>query len=171
VSLRDTKTKIVGTIGPASRDRATLQAMIGAGMNIARLNFAHGGFDEHAATIVDIRAAAQATGRRVAILADLPGPKLRIGALAEQPLELKRGHEFILAVGDFTGGATRVSTTFQGLPQAVKPGDTIFLNDGQVQLAVEAVAGDEVRCRVVVGGALLHIRESMFPRSTSVSAR
>ena len=163
MSQRDTKTKIVCTIGPASRGREALRAMIEAGMNVARLNFAHGAFDEHAATIAEIRAAAHAAGRRVAILADLPGPKLRIGRLAEQPVELKRGHEFTLAVGDFTGGATRVSTTFEKLPQVVQPGDTIFLNDGLIQLVVEAVSGDAVRCRVAVGGALLSHKGINFP--------
>ena len=163
MSQRDTKTKIVCTIGPASRGREALRAMIEAGMNVARLNFAHGAFDEHAATIAEIRAAARAAGRRVAILADLPGPKLRIGRLAEQPVELKRGHEFTLAVGDFTGGATRVSTTFEKLPQVVQPGDTIFLNDGLIQLVVEAVSGDAVRCRVAVGGALLSHKGINFP--------
>jgi pyruvate kinase len=163
MSQRDTKTKIVCTIGPASRGREALRAMIEAGMNVARLNFAHGAFDEHAATIAEIRAAARAAGRRVAILADLPGPKLRIGRLAEQPVELKRGHEFTLAVGDFTGGATRVSTTFEKLPQVVQPGDTIFLNDGLIQLVVEVVSGDAVRCRVAVGGALLSHKGINFP--------
>jgi pyruvate kinase len=112
MSQRDVKTKIVCTIGPASRARATMAAMIEAGMNVARLNFAHGTFEEHATIIADLRAAALATGRRLAILADLPGPKLRIGRLAEQPVELERGHEFTLEVGDFTGDATRASTTF-----------------------------------------------------------
>jgi pyruvate kinase len=163
MSQRETKTEIVCTIGPASRAGETLRAMIEAGMNVARLNFAHGEFDEHAATIVDIRAAAQEAGRRVAILADLPGPKLRIGRLAEQPVELKRGREFTLAVGDFAGNATRASTTFETLPKAVKPGDTIFLNDGLVQLVVEGVSGDEVRCRVAVGGALLSHKGINFP--------
>jgi pyruvate kinase len=160
---RDTKTKIVCTIGPASRARETLAAMIEAGMNVARLNFAHGAFDEHAATILDIRAAAQASGRRVAILADLPGPKLRIGRLAEQPVELKRGQKFTLAVGDFAGGATRASTTFEKLPQVVSAGDTIFLNDGLVQLVAESVSGDAVHCRVAVGGALLSHKGINFP--------
>jgi pyruvate kinase len=154
-SQRDVKTKIVCTIGPASRARETMAAMIEAGMNVARLNFAHGTFDEHAAIIADLRAAARGAGRRVALLADLPGPKLRIGRLAEQPVELERGRAFTLGVGEFTGDATRASTTFEGLPQAVKPGDTIFLNDGLVQLVVEAVKGDAVRCRVAAGGALL----------------
>ena len=155
MSKRDVKTKIVCTIGPASRPRETMAAMIEAGMNVARLNFAHGTFDEHAAIIGDVRAAARDTGRRVAILADLPGPKLRIGRLAEQPVELERGQEFTLEVGEFTGDARRASTTFARLPQAVKPGDTIFLNDGLVQLAVKSVSGEAVRCEVAVGGALL----------------
>jgi pyruvate kinase len=155
MSHRGPKTKIVCTIGPASRGRETPTAMIEAGMNVARLNFVHGTLEKHAATTGAIRAAAQASGRRVAILADLPGPKLRIGRLAEQPVELKRGHEFTLAVGDFAGDAARASTTFRSLPQVVKRGDTIFLNDGLVQLVVEAVGGDAVHCRVAVGGALL----------------
>jgi pyruvate kinase len=155
MSQRDVKTKIVCTIGPASRARATMAAMIEAGMNVARLNFAHGTFEEHAAIIADLRAAVRATGRRLAILADLPGPKLRIGRLAEEPVELERGHEFTLEVGEFTGDATRASTSFEKLPQAVKPGDTIFLNDGLVQLVVKAVTGGAVRCEVAVGGALL----------------
>jgi pyruvate kinase len=155
MSERDVRTRIVCTIGPASRAPATMAAMIEAGMNVARLNFAHGTFDEHAAIIADVRVAARATGRRVAILADLPGPKLRIGRLAEQPVELERGREFTLEVGEFTGDATRASTTFEGLPQAVQPGHTIFLNDGLVQLVVKAVQGAAVRCEVAVGGALL----------------
>jgi pyruvate kinase len=152
---RATRTSIVCTIGPASRGRDTLRAMIEAGMNVARLNFAHGDLPEHAATIAEIRTAAKAARRRVAILADLPGPKLRIGRLAEQPVELERGHRFTLAVGDFTGNATRASTDFCKLPQVVKPGDTIFLNDGLVQLVVETVSDDAVLCEVAVGGTLL----------------
>ena len=124
-------------------------------MNVARLNFAHGDFDEHRAAIADIREAARASGRRVAILADLPGPKLRIGRLAEQPVELERGRKFTLAVGEFTGDATRASTDFRNLPKVVKPGDIVFLNDGLVQLVVESVSEDAVACEVAVGGTLL----------------
>ena len=152
---RAISTGIVCTIGPASRGRDTLVQMIEAGMNVARLNFAHGELDEHGRTIADIREAARAAGRRVAILADLPGPKLRIGRLAEQPVELERGQKFTLAVGDFTGNATQASTDFRKLPRVVKPGDTIFLNDGQVQLVVETVGDDAIECEVAVGGPLL----------------
>ena len=160
---RATRTGIVCTIGPASRARATLAGMIEAGMNVARLNFAHGDLEEHGAAIADIRAAARASGRRVAILADLSGPKLRIGDLAEQPVELERGQTFTLAIGDFTGDATRASTTFDRLPQAVKPGDTIFLNDGLVQLVVETVSDHAVACEVAVGGTLLSHKGIKIP--------
>jgi pyruvate kinase len=155
MNQRATRTGIVCTIGPASRERAMLGAMIEAGMNVARLNFAHGDLDEHRMTIADVRAAARAAGRRVAILADLPGPKLRIGRLAEQPVELERGQKFTLAVGAVTGDATRASTDFRKLPRVVKPGDTVFLNDGLVQLVVESVSKDAVACEVAVGGTLL----------------
>lgn len=155
MSERATKTKIVCTIGPASASIETLERMIEAGMNVARLNFAHGDFATHAATVANIRQAARSVGRRVALLADLPGPKLRIGPLATQPIELERGQPFTLSVGTFTGDATRASTTFAKLPSVVQPGNTIFLNDGSVQLLVEAVAGDDVRCVVAVGGSVL----------------
>jgi pyruvate kinase len=155
MSERDSKTRIVATIGPASDDRPTLEQMIEAGMNVARLNFAHGEFAAHGETIASIRAAAAAVGRRVAILADLPGPKFRIGQLAEQPIELARGQRFTLSVGTSTGDATHASTTFARLPAVVKPGDLIFLNDGLVQLRVERVEGQDVACVVVAGGPLL----------------
>ena len=154
-SERASKTKIVATIGPASDDQTTLERMIEAGMNVARLNFAHGEFAAHGATIRAVRAAAAAVGRRVAILADLPGPKLRIGQLADQPIELARGQRFTLAVGSFTGDATRASTTFAKLPEVVKTGDVIFLNDGLVQLRVERIEGQEVHGEIVAGGPLL----------------
>ena len=155
MSQRPNRTKIVATIGPASRAQSTLERMIEAGMNVARINFAHGDLAEHAETIERVRAAARAVGQRVAILADLPGPKLRIGALADAPVELHPEQPFTLAVGSFTGDATRASTTFAGLPEAVKAGDLIFLNDGLVQLRVERVDGQEVHCVVVAGGTLL----------------
>jgi pyruvate kinase len=155
MSQRVHRTKIVATIGPASSERTTLEQMIEASMNVARLNFAHGAFESHAATIATIREAASAVGQRVAILADLPGPKLRIGPLASTPVELQRDHPFTLSVGEFTGDATRASTTFEGLPEAVDAGDLIFLNDGLVQLRVERVEGKDVHCVVGAGGLLL----------------
>jgi pyruvate kinase len=149
------KTKIVCTIGPASGSREVLERMIAAGMDVARINFAHGDFQSHAEVIAAVRDSARKVGRRVAILGDLAGPKLRIGSLAKQPVELEQGQAFTLAVGDFEGDAHRVSTTFEGLPEAVRTGDTIFLNDGMIQLEVCEVAAGEVRCAVAVGGPLL----------------
>ena len=149
------KTKIVATIGPASQERAVLEQMIEAGMNVARLNFAHGDFASHGATIQMVRAAAAKLGRRVAIMADLPGPKLRIGQLAHSPVELERGQNFTLSVGDFEGDATRAATTFARLPEVVGEGDLIYLNDGLVQLRVEQIAGRDVRTVIAAGGPLL----------------
>lgn len=147
-------TKIVATIGPASESPDMLERMIRAGMSVARLNFSHGDFATHGAVIRRIRAAERATGRKVAIMADLPGPKIRLGTIAPEPVELKTGAAFILTADDVVGDERRVSTSFEALPETVKPGDRLFLNDGLVQLLVEAVAGREVHCRVAVGGEL-----------------
>ncbi|MFO7692063.1 MAG: pyruvate kinase [Vicinamibacterales bacterium] len=148
------KTRIVATIGPASDSPEMLERLIRAGMDIARLNFSHGTFDEHAARIARIRAAQRAAGRRVAIMADLPGPKMRIGTIEPEPIELRPGDVFTLTSEDAPGTAARVSVSFARLPRVVKPGDRLFLNDGLVQLVVERVEGDDVRCRVAVGGEL-----------------
>ena len=148
------KTKIVCTIGPASNSPEILEKMIRAGMNVARLNFSHGDFPSHAETIQKIRAASRATERRVAIMADLPGPKMRIGELEPEPIELKADDSFTLTTGEIMGDEKRVSVSFARLPKAVKPGDTLFLNDGLIQLAVENVIGNEVNCKVLVGGEL-----------------
>jgi pyruvate kinase len=148
------KTKIVCTIGPASADSSILEAMLEAGMNVARLNFSHGDFGGHEHTIRIIRAAARKTGRRVAILADLPGPKIRIGTLGEEPIELQPGQDFRLTVDDIVGDRTRVSVSLATLLEVVRPDDTLFLNDGLVQLRARSVEGADVVCKVVVGGEL-----------------
>jgi hypothetical protein len=99
--------------------------MIRNGMNIARINFAHGDFEGHRKTIANVRATAKAVRRRVAIFGDLPGPKMRIGKLVEEPIELERGHSFVLQTEEITGNQQRVSMDFAGLPKVVKPGDII----------------------------------------------
>ncbi len=154
MTLPNHKTKIVCTIGPASQSLEMLEKMIGAGMNVARLNFSHGDLSGHEKVIQGIRAAARAVGRRVAIMADLPGPKMRIGMLAREPIELVPGALFTLTTDDTTGDDSRVSVTFEPLPKVVGPGDTLFLNDGLIQLEVVTAAAPDVRCRVVVGGEL-----------------
>ena len=148
------KTKLVCTIGPASDSPEMLEQIIMAGMNVARLNFSHGDFASHQKTIGKIRAASQATGKRVAIMADLPGPKIRIGEIADEPIELIPGDAFTLTTETIVGNAARVSVSFAPLPRAVKLGDRLFLNDGYVELEVDQVDGSEVLCKVIVGGRL-----------------
>lgn len=154
MKLPSHKTKIVCTIGPASASLEILQEMIRAGMNVARLNFSHGEFANHQKDIGNIRAAARSLGQRVAIMADLPGPKMRIGQLAQEPVELHPGDLFTLTTEEIIGDATRVSVTFASLPQAVSPGNVLFLNDGLIQMEVIRIGGVDVTCRVVVGGEL-----------------
>src|SRR6516225_12328479 len=124
------KTKIVATIGPAAESADMLARLIRAGLDVARLNFSHGNPEKHAQVIQRIRDAARETGRRVAIMADLPGPKLRLGKIDPEPIQLVPGARFTLTNEDIVGNAQRASTTFQELPRVVKPSDRIFLNDG-----------------------------------------
>jgi pyruvate kinase len=148
------KTKIVATIGPASESPETLVRLIRAGLNIARLNFSHGDFSKHAEVAQRIRDAARAAGRRVAIMADLPGPKMRLGKMDPDPIQLVPGARFTLTNENIVGNTQRVSMSFEPLPRVVKPGHRIFLNDGLVQLVVERVSGNDVECTVAVGGEL-----------------
>jgi pyruvate kinase len=148
------KTKIVATIGPASDQPETLRALIRAGLGIARLNFSHGDPLYHAELVARIRDAAADCGRRIAIMGDLPGPKMRIGDLAEEPVELVRDELITLTTDDCVGSASRVSVTFPGLPAAVKPGDRLFLNDGFILLKVVQVTDTDVVCKVRAGGEL-----------------
>jgi pyruvate kinase len=157
MQLRAHKTKITATIGPASASQAVMEDMIRAGMDVARLNFSHGELDDHRRNIESLRAAARAAGRDVTIMADLPGPKIRLGTIAGEPgepVELVAGDAFTLTTEEITGDSTRAFVSFPPLPRVTKPGDHLFVNDGLVRLEVEAVAGSEVRCRVVVGGEI-----------------
>src|SRR5438874_10454330 len=128
------KTKIVATIGPASESTDMLARLIRAGLDVARLNFSHGSPAKHAEVIRRIRNAARETGRRVAIMADLPGPKMRLGKIDPEPIHLLSGDHFTLTNEDVVGNAQRASMSFEALPRVVKPGNRLFLNDGLVQL-------------------------------------
>jgi pyruvate kinase len=154
MTLPDHKTKIVATIGPASDSPEMLERLVRAGINVVRLNFAHGTFDDHAGRIERVHAAERSTGERVAIMADLPGPKIRLGAIEPDPLDLRAGDAFTITTDDVVGNGHRASISFAGLPGVVRPGDRLFVNDGLVRLAVEQVAGREVVCRVAVGGPI-----------------
>src|SRR5262249_18833618 len=140
--------------GPASAAPSVLADLIRAGMDVARLNFSHGTFEDHRRNIENLRAAAQTVGRDLAILADLPGPKIRLGVIAGEPLDLVPEQDFTLTTEEVVGGPARVFVSFPRLPRVVKPGDQLFLNDGLVRLEVRDVAGNDVRCRVVVGGEI-----------------
>jgi len=128
--------------------------MLHAGMNIARLNLSHGTFDWHKATIGKLRRAGRQAGKRLTIMADLPGPKIRIGQLAEEPITLQEGDAFTLTTKVIIGDRRHVSVNFPRLPAVVKPGDIVFLNDGIVQLKVTRVEGKDVHGLVLVGGEL-----------------
>jgi pyruvate kinase len=148
------KTKIVCTLGPASDSPEVLKQMINAGMNVARLNFSHGDQDYHRKLIERLRAASAATDGRVAIMGDLPGPKIRIGEVSDEPYELEPGASLILTTDGIQGDHRRVSVSFPPLPRVVRPGGTLYLNDGFIQLEVVEIAGNDVHCRVVVGGEI-----------------
>jgi len=154
MALPANRTKIVCTIGPASESQEIMERMLLAGMNVARLNFSHGDFQSHKGVIETLRAASAATGRRVAIMADLPGPKMRIGEFAEEPIEVKAGDSFVLTTENIVGDGHRVSVSFSRLPRVVKPGDTLYLNDGYIEVKVISVEGQDVYCEVMVGGTL-----------------
>src|SRR5580698_3933013 len=135
------RTKIVATIGPASREPATLLRMVQAGMDVARLNYSHGTLDEHAETIGRVRDAASRAGRPVAILQDLPGPKLRIGPLRDDVVELRSGDRvtFDCSGEDGAGDASRMTISWLGLADALEPEAVIYLADGSVRLRVKDV--------------------------------
>jgi len=147
--------KIVCTIGPASRSLKIIDRLLQAGMDVARLNFSHGTHADHAQSIAMIRAAAIKRQKPIAILADLQGPKIRTGPLAgASPVLLRAGQKFVITTARVLGDSTRVSTVFRPLPREVHRGDRILLSDGLIELRVEQIRGQEVICQVVNGGAL-----------------
>ncbi|HVM32117.1 MAG TPA: pyruvate kinase [bacterium] len=149
------KTKLVCTIGPASRSDAMLEKLLLAGMNVARLNFAHEKLEKHHSDIQAIRRASAKTKRPCQILADLPGPKIRVGQIKHEPVELLHGREIWLTSEKVVGTSKRVSVEYPHLAKSVKKGGLVFLNDGFMQLQVLQIKGTDVRCRVLIGGPLL----------------
>jgi len=149
------RTKIIATVGPSSNSDRVIRELIDAGVNVFRLNFSHGTHQSHGETIDRIRTASAGTGRPVAILQDLSGPKIRTGRLeGGQALTLTAGEELRIAAGDFLGAPGRISTTYADLITAVSPEDTLLLDDGHLQLRVEGRDGAELRTVVVDGGKL-----------------
>jgi len=160
------KTKIVCTIGPASQDKQTLEAMIRAGMNVARLNFSHGTHSDHAAVISRIHSALNDIGSPVAILQDLCGPKIRVGEIDAPGIRLEPGDTLTLTSQPATGAQNRVSVSYTELPRDVETGDLILLADGMMELEVIRTTSTDIACRVIIGGVLTSHKGINLPSGT-----
>jgi pyruvate kinase len=152
VTLR--RTRIICTLGPASSTRATLRALIAAGMDIARVNFSHGTEAEHRETVEAVRAVAGQMGRHIALLQDLQGPKIRTGRLAHPPVRLRRGETVTLTARPVIGDATLVPVSHPALIRALVPEEKVLLADGEIELRVDFVRGQDAVCTVLRGGLL-----------------
>ncbi len=148
------KTKIVCTIGPSTRQKSEIVNLVKAGMNVARLNFSHGTKRAHKKSIQHIRKASREQNQPVAILQDLAGPKIRIGDIENAPIILKPGQKYILTNRNVTGNKEQVSLNYEKLPEDVKPGDTLLLADGALEMEVVDTDKTDIECKVIVGGEL-----------------
>jgi pyruvate kinase len=163
------RAKIVCTLGPATSSQEQITALIGAGMDVARLNMSHGTQAGHLEVYRRVRAGSEATGRSVGILADLQGPKIRLGEFPGGPVRLSAGDEFVITTEDIPGNQHEASTTYEGLADDVHAGNRILIDDGNVQLDVTGVSGKRVYLRVVVGGKISDHKGINLP-GISVSA-
>ena len=154
VALRWRRTKIVATLGPASTDPATIDRLLRAGVDVVRLNMSHGTHDNHREAYQRVRAAARRLDRHVAILADLCGPKIRCGKFPDGPLRLTPGEEVLIDPRQARGGPGLIPSQYKAIARDVRPGHRILLDDGNLELKVLAIDGDQVRCEVVFGGLL-----------------
>jgi pyruvate kinase len=170
MGLQLRRTKIVCTIGPATSSPERLGQLIEAGMDVARLNFSHGSYAEHAAVITALRAASAHLNRPIAILQDLQGPKIRTGTLQDhRPVTLTDGAPITITTREVVGTAALLNTTYADLPGDVKAGDRILLSDGLIELRVTAVAPPDIECQIVHGGTLAEHQGINLP-GVSVSA-
>jgi len=147
------RTKIIATLGPSTEDAETLRGLIDAGLDVARLNASHAGPAELASRLELVRSVAEETGKHVAVMLDLAGPKLRVGEMAPDTV-LEAGSEFVLSTDEMVGDAAKASVTYAGLTSDVSPGDRIVIDDGRIELRVERAGGNTVVTTVVVGGPL-----------------
>ena len=148
------RAKIVCTMGPAVESPEKVRELIAAGMNMARLNLSHGGYEEHQSRLNEVRAAAKEAGKPVAILVDLQGPKIRLARFKDGPHDLSRGDIFTITTDEVEGTKDRVGTTYKGLPGDCKPGDRILIDDGKVTVEVTEVKGNDVVTKVIEPGAV-----------------
>ncbi|QMV40748.1 pyruvate kinase [Cohnella cholangitidis] len=148
------KTKIVCTIGPSSESLENTKKLISAGMNVARLNFSHGDFEEHGTRMKTIRQACQDLNKTVAILLDTKGPEIRLGKLKEEPIELVQGEYITLTTEEILGDINRVPITYKELPSDISVGSTILIDDGLIGLTVVDIQGTEIKCQIVNSGQI-----------------
>ena len=157
------KTKIICTIGPASQNEEVLTKMCLAGMNVARLNFSHGSYEEHEMKIELIKRVREKLDMPIAIMLDTKGPEYRIKTFAQDSVTILDGADFTFTVDDVEGDESRVSVTYKALNKDLKTGDTVTVNNGLVKFRVQEVVGSEVRCKCIVGGTLSNRKSMSFP--------
>ena len=157
------KTKIICTIGPACENEETLTQMCEAGMNVARLNFSHGTFEDHQKKIDLVKKVREKLDLPIAIMLDTKGPEYRIKTFENKKIELQDGDSFTLTTEDIIGNQERVSVTYENLTNELKPGDTVLINNGLVILTVDKIKGNDVKCTVVAGGTLSDRKSMNFP--------
>jgi pyruvate kinase len=157
------RVKIVCTMGPATASPERMLGLVEAGMDVARLNFSHGSHEDHQTVYDLVRATAEQAGRAVAVLADLQGPKIRLGKFANGPHEWRTGDLVTITSDDILGTPDRVSCTYKKLPQEVKAGDRLLIDDGKVAVEVAAVEGNDIRCLVVEGGPVSNNKGVSLP--------
>ena len=160
------KTKIVCTLGPASRDADTMREMLRAGMNVARLNFSHGTHEEHRRTIETFRKVRDELDMPAAVLLDTKGPEIRLGDFVNGSEILEEGDEFILTSSEYPGTKEKVSTSYEALPSQVSLGTSILIDDGRIRLRVTDTSDDEVRCIVVAGGKISNRKGVNIPNKS-----
>src|ERR671916_596228 len=157
------RAKIVCTLGPATGSLEQVTALVESGMDVARLNFSHGAHADHQRAYRLVREASDRTGRAVAVLADLQGPKIRLGTFADGPVQWETGSRVCITVDDAEGTAERVSTTYKGLAADAKVGDRLLVDDGKLALSVVAIEGPDVWCLVVEGGEVSNNKGLSLP--------
>jgi pyruvate kinase len=157
------RAKIVCTLGPATSSQEQITSLVESGMDVARLNFSHGAHADHEIAYKRVREASDHTGHAVAILADLQGPKIRLGTFADGPVVWETGTQICITVEDVPGTATRVSTTYKDLANDVQVGDRLLVDDGKLSLTVAAVEGPDVFCLVIEGGEVSNNKGLSLP--------
>lgn len=163
--LTGKKTKIVATIGPVTENEKTLKELVESGLNVVRLNFSHGSYEEHKKRIDLTRKVSESLNTPIAVLQDLSGPKIRIGDFETESVLLEKGKTITLTTDEVIGTKEKVSVNYPDLPKEVKKGEVIFLNDGKQKLKVEDITEKEIVCKILIGGEIKGRRGLNFPDS------